>query len=119
MEALKYTLIGDGSSDKSLINIIEWLLNDLFPELPTKWTYADFTYIKNPPGKGDIKNQIAVADQYFPFDLLFYHRDAEGSHKNIVSERKEEVYKAVPDGYYAKTICVVPYRNDGNMAVDR
>ena len=29
MELLRYTLIADGSSDKTLMNIIKWLLDDL------------------------------------------------------------------------------------------
>ena len=31
-ELLKYTLIADGSSDKILMNIIKWSLDDLFLE---------------------------------------------------------------------------------------
>ncbi len=39
---LKFTLIGDGTSDKVLINIIKWLLDDLYPTIPIRIEFADF-----------------------------------------------------------------------------
>lgn len=39
---LKFTLIADGSSDAVLLNIVKWLLDDLYPTLPNEGQFADF-----------------------------------------------------------------------------
>lgn len=49
MKTLNYTLIADGSSDKALLNIIKWSLDDLFSSLPNSGTFADFRSFPNPP----------------------------------------------------------------------
>ncbi len=103
---LRYTLIGDGSSDKALLNIIKWLLDDLYPALPNKGTYADFRNLIKPPRKDDVLSQIETAGMYYPFDVLFYHRDAEKADKNIISIRKSEVLDKV--GAELNIVCVVP-----------
>jgi hypothetical protein len=109
MNALKYTLIGDGSSDKALLPVINWLIDDLFPELPVAGTFADFGHLRNPPAKKDVKNQVLYAKHYYPFDILIYHRDAEESTEAIIAKRKQEVLAELdqvmaPD----KMVCVVP-----------
>lgn len=106
MSLLKYTLIADGSSDKVLMNVIKWLLDDLFPSLPNEGKFADFRGLKNPPKKGDIAAQIARAGEYYPSDLVFYHRDAEIISKDIIKQRKAEIYDAV--GNAGNIVCVVP-----------
>lgn len=109
MQELSYTLIGDGSSDKALMNIINWLINDLYPELPTKPQFADFRNLPNPPKKGDVANQVKFASNYFPFDILFYHRDAETNSSTIIKERKNEIFRILSESDFAnKTVCVVP-----------
>lgn len=105
MSFLRYTLITDGSSDKALLNIIKWLLDDLYPKLPNKGEFADFGRQKNPPPKRDIASQIKRAQEFYPFDLLFYHRDAENNDKDIIINRKSEVYKGVGD---ENIVCIVP-----------
>jgi hypothetical protein len=110
MSELTYTFIGDGSSDKALMNIIRWLINDIYPELPVSEHYADFRHFPNPPNKGDVFNQINFAEEYYPFDVLIYHRDAEENTKSIIQKRKEEVYSAIKANQelVSKVVCVVP-----------
>lgn len=108
MGTLRYTLIGDGSSDKVLLNIIKWLLDDLYPELAIEGKFADFRYVRRPPKTDDVKNRILCAEEYYPFDILFYHRDAELIKNNIVQERIEEIKSELTEDYYLKVVCVVP-----------
>lgn len=108
MKELRFTLIGDGSSDKALVNIIKWLLGDLYPHLPIYGQYADFRKLPNPPVNGDVLAQVESAQRYYTFDILFYHRDAESNKKNIVQVRKAEVLSQITSEHSSKTVCVVP-----------
>ena len=109
MEVLRFTLIGDGSSDKVLMNIVYWLISDLYPTLPLDGSFADFRQFINPPKKGDVSGQIAFANENYPFDLLVYHRDAEKLHRNIIQQRKEEIFSQLADQNSDNNIiCVVP-----------
>ena len=108
MESLKFTLIADGSSDKALINIIKWILNDLYPKLPIEGIFADFRKVPNPSPKEDIVEQIKFAEKLYPFDILFFHRDAESDKKNILDERKNEILETIEKEYSTKIICVIP-----------
>ena len=110
MEVLKYTLIADGSSDKVLMNIIKWTLDDLYPRLPNEGIFADFRHLPKPPQKADIKNQVNDAAEYYPFDVLFYHRDAESSDNDIIEKRVTEIKSQLDNSYSSKTICVIPIR---------
>lgn len=108
MRGLKYTLIGDGSSDKALMQIINWLLNDLFPTVPVQGKFADFRNLSNPPAKGNIAEQVKYASLYYEYDILFYHRDAENNSSNIIENRKKEILSVLASSITPKVICIVP-----------
>lgn len=109
MDLLRYTLIGDGSSDKALLPVINWLLNDLYPNLPIVDSFAEFGHLPKPPAKKDIAEQIECAAKYYPFDILFYHRDAEENTDRIIDKRKEEILGAAANAHSSHSIvCVVP-----------
>lgn len=109
MDRLKYTLVGDGSSDRVLQPVINWLLNDLYPELPVSGVYADFGGLWKPPAKGDIKGQVKHAQRYYPFDILIYHRDAEQNSNEIIATRIAEILDNIKDVIEPqKIVCVVP-----------
>jgi len=110
VKTLKYTLIADGSSDKILMNIIKWVLDDIYPKLPNEGAYADFRALSKPPAKKDIKEQIQTAQEYYPFDILFYHRDAELKQKDILQQRTNEIKQHLNENEKAKTVCVIPIR---------
>lgn len=107
---LNVTLIGDGSSDKALSNVIKWLIDDLYPQLPSKITFADFRTHKNPPAKYDVAKQIEESQKYYPFDLVVYHRDAESSDLSFIERRKQEVIANIPEGFQDKVVCAVPVK---------
>lgn len=103
---LRYTLLTDGSSDKALMGIIKWLLDDLFPQLPNKGEFADFRGLPSPPNPGDVACRIVKALELYPCDILFYHRDAEKREKDIVNQRKEVLPKT--PNTIKHVVCVVP-----------
>jgi hypothetical protein len=108
MEFINYTLIADGSSDKALMSIIKWILDDLYPKIPNKGSFADFRMLQNPPKKNDVKNQVRYAQHYYPFDILFYHRDAESINNEIINLRIGEIKEQLEDVFHSKIICIVP-----------
>lgn len=110
MKLIRYTLIADGSSDKALMNIIKWLLDDLYPKTPNKGTFADFRNLKQPPKKGDVKGQIEFAKFLYPFDILFYHRDAETNKRNVIDDRIFEITKHLSEDLLPKTIFIIPIK---------
>lgn len=110
MELIRYTLIADGSSDKALMNIIKWILDDLFPKIPNKGTYGDFRMLQKPPRKDEVYKQIQYAQNYYPFDILFYHRDAESNSNTIIEERIAEIKGQLDAEFNQKIVCVVPVK---------
>ncbi|KAB7729107.1 DUF4276 family protein [Rudanella paleaurantiibacter] len=88
MSEITYTLLGDGSSDKALVPIINWTLERHFPDLIIQSQWADFSQLRNPPPINQLSKRIAVALQLFPCNWLFVHRDAE---KQTVEMRQQEI----------------------------
>ena len=110
MIEIRFTLIGDGRSDRALIPIVKWLLDDLFPEIPSSIAFADFRYVKAPPSKQNVKGQIEFAKEYYPYDILLYHRDGETTNIDIVKVRKGEILSQVNDEDKSNTVCIIPVK---------
>lgn len=108
MREIKFTLIADGSSDKTLIRIIKWLLDDLFPTVPNRGLFADFRHLPSPPKT--LKEKIVAAKNYYPYDFVFIHRDAEKPDTRMVGTRLKEIEKEIGAIEYEKAICVVPVK---------
>ncbi len=108
MKELKYTLIADGSSDKTLLRIIKWSLDNLYPRMSNEGNFADFRNIPNPPK--NLKNKIKEAIKYYPFDILFIHRDAEKTDISILEQRITEIKENLNENEIGKTIFIVPIK---------
>ena len=108
MKELKYTLIADGSSDITLLKIIKWSLDDLYPRFPNDGSFADFRNIKEPPKR--LKDKVSKAKLYYPFDILFVHRDAESTSVRMIAQRSEEINFELQEEDFDKTICLVPVK---------
>ena len=108
MMELKYTLIADGSSDKTLLRIIKWSLDDLYPTLPNEGSFADFRVIPNPP-KG-LVDKVTTAKHYYPYDVIFIHRDAESTNIKIIEQRLKEINREIGEAEFQKTVCVIPIK---------
>jgi hypothetical protein len=108
MKELKYTLIADGSSDVTLLRIIKWSLDDLYPRLPNDGSFADFRNIQDPPKK--LNDKVRIAKLYYPFDILFVHRDAESTNTKMIAQRFQEINNELEEEDFDKTICIVPIK---------
>ena len=104
MSELRYTLVGDGSSDKRLIPIINWLLQcHCSRAIAAAW--ADFTILENPPRS--LAAKVAAAVELYPADLLFVHRDAETAPRQ---QRMSEIVTACAQFPGQPFVPVIPIR---------
>ncbi len=83
---LTYTLLGDGSSDRALMPVLEWLLGQLAGSLPIEGAWADTGLA--PHKLENLREKMEFALDFFPSDILFVHRDAESQPPNF---RHEEI----------------------------
>ena len=76
MRALVFTLLSEGSSDRTLIPILLWTLRQ-HSESVFQPQWADLRRLPNPPRSLEQRLQAALA--LYPCDLLFVHRDGNRS----------------------------------------
>ena len=104
MNPLRYTLISDGSSDRMLLPVLDWLLLEHSDELfDSQW--ADLARLPRHP-RG-LRERVRVGLDLYPCDLLFVHRDAEDKHLSV---RVDEIKAAVEEIESPPVVCVVPVR---------
>ena len=72
MAVVTCTLVADGTSDRVLIPILQWLLDEHCPG-PTRLNFAQGI----PTGSRTLADRITSTLDLFPCDYLFVHRDAE------------------------------------------
>jgi hypothetical protein len=108
MRTLRYTLIADGSSDKVLLRIIKWSLDNIYPKMATEQNFADFRSFPNPPKT--VEQKVKQAKDYFPYDILFIHRDAEKNDNAMVDRRIEEIKREIGIEEFERTVCIIPVR---------
>jgi hypothetical protein len=110
MEEIKYTLLTDGMSDKALMNIINWLFNDLIPDMPIQSQFADLSRLPDPPRSIDLKMSKAI--EHYPCDILFVHRDAEKSDNETFGLRCKEIQENFnkADANDTKLVKIIPVR---------
>lgn len=106
---IKYTLIGDGSSDMCLMKIIDWTLEQCWPEISIFPQYAEFRHLGTP--LKTLQKKIDKAIELYPCDVLFIHRDAEKVRQNeeVYEERCNEIEFAM-QGIDVKYIPVIPIK---------
>ena len=80
---LTYTLLADGSSDRTLMPIINWTLEQI-PNIRFNAQYAEHTL---KPSKG-LFRRAEAAVKFYECDILLVHRDAE---MLAVSSRIDEI----------------------------
>jgi hypothetical protein len=107
MTALRTTLLSDGSSDRTLIPILDWLLQRMVLVRALSGTqWADLRYRRRQPLNLEERARLAVQD--YPCELLFVHRDAED---RIPDHRRVEIQNAMRHfGGNPPAVCVIPVR---------
>ncbi len=98
---LRYTLVGDGSSDRVLIRVIDWAILSRIDK-PVQGRQA----INLPPLKKGLKARLQAACALYPCDMLFVHRDAESEESDV---RHTEIMEAA-DGVHTAFVPIVPVR---------
>jgi hypothetical protein len=107
MNVLRTTLLGDGSSDRVLIPILDWLLQRVVSVRALSGTqWADLRFRRTPPE--NLEEGVRLAVENYPCDLLFVHRDAEA--QNPDNRRAEILTAAQHLKRNPPAICVVPVR---------
>lgn len=107
MKRLRFTLLGDGSSDEALIRHVDWLVRfHVAEEVAVEAMWADLRGLQ--PRPSGLKARMVAALEYYPCDLLFVHRDAE---REDPGNRNIEIEKAWTEAACNGTfVPVIPVR---------
>ena len=107
MNDLRFTLTTDGPSDRVLVHHLSWLLKrQLGSQVALQSQSADFRALPIKPRS--LAERIRLTIELYPSDLLFIHRDAEGSDPSL---RYGEIERAVAEAEVSvPCIPVVPIR---------
>lgn len=70
---LRYTLLADGSSDRTLLPLLNWLLEQVHPDIHIQPQFAS----RVPSTGMSLVQRVHLAMRLYPCDVLFIHRDAE------------------------------------------
>ena len=81
MKIITATLVTDGTSDRTLFPIVQFLLDEWSP-FPHRIFFAEGLH------SGSLPSRLPVALKLYPCDLLFIHRDAETASASI---RQQEI----------------------------
>lgn len=111
MRSVRYTLLGDGSSDRALVPVLDWLIRTHLPPavIQEEAQVADLGRLPSPPPLADLPSRIQTAIEFYPCDALFVHRDAEQA--GGYAARRTEIERAI-EASRTEVICipVVPVR---------
>ena len=105
MSTIRYTLLSDGSSDRMLMPVIDWLLCQHCPQYAVESDWADLGRLPLPPKI--MPERIKAALELYPCNLLFVHRDAE---KESYETRKAQIIGALNGLATPPAICIIPVR---------
>lgn len=102
MTTLTATLLTDGTSDRTLLPIVQFLLDEWCP-VPHRIQFAEGLH------SGSLRSRLPRLIDWFPCDLLFVHRDAERESHEV---RTDEIRNALASmaSQPIPHVCLVPVR---------
>lgn len=103
MRVLTFTLVMDGTSDRILVPVVEWLLGEKLGQRPFTVRIAEGL----PPWREGLTARIKFAHAMYPSDVLLVHRDSENTAWNV---RVEQISQAAGDTGLTNWIPIVPVR---------
>ena len=110
MGSLRFTLLTDGSSDRTLLPILTWLLQQSGVTADVTGQWADFRFLRQRPN--ELHDRIRLALDLYPCELLFIHRDAEAQGRDAriieITQALITIYHRHPTDVPA--IFVIPVR---------
>lgn len=105
---LSYTLLADGTSDRSLMRVIDWLLREHIAGVLPDGALADNSRLAK---SKSFVERIARCVEVYPCEVLFIHRDAESvPPADRIREITEAVEAAKKQGSLPHHVCIVPVR---------
>jgi Domain of unknown function (DUF4276) len=109
MMEIRYTLLSDGSSDRALMPILNWLLQIHIEDCTIQSQWADLRRFDKSL-RNTFEKRIRLSLELYPCELLFIHRDAEKEpYENRVNEIRAAVNQA-GSVVSVPTVCVIPVR---------
>ena len=106
MNAIRYTLLANGGSDRALLPLLGWLMRQHLPQHALHSEWAELRALPSPPKT--LVERIVKAVDLYPCDLIFVHRDSEGLPRD---ERADEIRRAVDESSIGEiAVPVVPVR---------
>lgn len=107
MTPLRLTLLADGTSDQSLLPIIDWVVGGIPAAAAIGFT-RDFARpdLIGQTG-GTLAGRMRAAMRLYPCDVLFVHRDAE---REPPASRLGEIDRAMTEVGFRDVVSVVPVR---------
>lgn len=104
MKNIRFTLVADGSSDRLLLPILKWAIEQATVDYAVQGDWANLWGL---PVKTRAE-RIKEAVYRFPCEILFIHRDAEAEAPTI---REEEIRRALAESEVQEpAVCVIPVR---------
>lgn len=105
MSTIRYTLLSDGSSDRMLMPILDWLFRQHCPEYSVDSNWSDLGRLPRPPKT--LPDKIRTTLDLYDCDILFIHRDAE---RESIGVRFRQITDAVQGLNHPPVISVIPVR---------
>ncbi len=105
MSPFRYTLVADGSSDRCLVPIIDWVLSSTPAASGIAGQVANFRHLTQPPH--GLAARVRSAFEQHSCELLFVHRDSEREPRE---NRVQEVRAACQAAAVPEHVPVVPVR---------
>lgn len=104
MTSLRFTLLSEGSSDRALIPVLIWAIQQTAVDaVSPQW--SELRSLPNPPKS--LADRVTVCLEQYPCDLLFVHRDADREDRET---RIREIRAACAAHERPPAVCVVPVR---------
>lgn len=102
MDFLRLTLVGDGSSDACLVPVVQWIIDNNFPDASYRIEFARDL----PPHREGLGSRIKAAFRCYPCDVLVVHRDAERE----TSDKRIEEIAIASDEIMVPIVPAIPVR---------
>jgi Domain of unknown function (DUF4276) len=109
MKEIRYTLLTDGSSDRAIIPILNWLLRNCDDQWAIQHEWSDLRRLDK--SKTDtLEKRIALSIELYPCEILFIHRDAEKVAREVRVDEIQKALENVNNIVSIPTVCIIPMR---------
>ena len=108
MKEIRYTLVSEGSSDRALLPILNWLLRQHTAGYAIQAEWAELRNLPRPPKGFAAKIQMSL--NLYPCDVLFVHRDADRVAYNTRVTEIQRALSRVDEWDIERSIPVIPVR---------